>query len=486
MSFIALAFLPFFLISLVTYYIAPIKYRYLVILLSSYIFYGFNDYKMAIILALVTLLTYIGGLVLNKRRTKWLFAMFFIINIGILFVMKYTNFSLIYLDKILLKFGVSAFTGLSVNIIAPVGLSFYIFQSTTYLNDVYRKGMEAEKNLLRYAAFVAFFPSLLSGPIQKSRDLLPQLKEPASFSSEVFIRGYMLFVWGYFEKVVVSSKLKAIVDTCWGSWDTCYGIYALVAVITFSLYIYCDFSAYSDMACGVARMLGFRVKNNFKNPYLSTSLSQFWNNWHMTLNDWFIENVYIPLGGNRKGTMRKYLNVMVVFLFSGAWHGAGLHFVVWGGINAILQIIGQILKPFKHKVYNALKIDENCFSARFIKRTGVFILITFTWIFFRAPSLQMGIEMVRRIGSIVPVDLFNPDIINISGTPIQTLIVIIVTMIFLFVQYCRKEGTKYLDAFRSQPVIFQTLSVGIAIFAIIMSSVSGNADVNTDFIYFQF
>ena len=486
MSFTELIFIPFFLITVVLYYAIPSKYRYLVILCASYIFYGLNDFKLLAILVLVTGITYIGGRVLNCHKKKSLFRLFFWVNLGFLFVLKYTNFTLEWLDFFAVKMGSAFFSGKKLDLIAPIGLSFYVFQSTNYLNDVYRKGFEAERNPFRYAAYVSFFPTILSGPIQRSRELLPQLKTPAAFDAKGFIRAFLLFLWGYLEKNFVSSKLKLIVDTCWSDWSTHGGVYPIIAAIAFSLYIYSDFSAYSDMACGVARMLGFKVRNNFKNPYQATSLTKFWNCWHMTLNDWFIENVYIPLGGNRKGKVRKYINVMVVFLLSGAWHGAEMHFIVWGGLNGLLQIVGQLSAPLKQKLYTIAKVNDNCFSIRMIKRICVFFIITITWVFFRAPKTDMALSVIESLFSVRPIDFFNPDVFSICGTVTKTFLCIIATAIFLVVQNYRKEASKYYLAFRSQPVFFQMLFAGFMILVIIMASVSGNADINTQFIYFQF
>ena len=486
MSFIDFSFIPFILIVIAIYYLVPSRYRYLVMLVASYIFYGFNNPKIVVILACVTGLTYLGGIVLDKYKRKSIFRFFFWSNLGILFVLKYSNFALWWIDYFAEKMGIAYFSGRSISLIAPIGLSFYIFQSTNYLNDVYRRGIKAESNPLRYAAYVSFFPVILSGPIQKARELLPQLKNPGLFDAEKFIRAFMLFLWGYMEKVFVSNKLKMVVDTCWADWDAHTGVYPIIAAVAFSLYIYCDFSAYSDMACGISRMLGFNVKNNFRNPYLATSLSDFWNRWHITLNDWFIENVYIPLGGNRKGKLRKYINVMIVFLFSGAWHGAAMHFIVWGASNGILQVVGQLLLPLKKKIYSLMRVDENCFSIRTLKRIGVFILITFTWIFFRAPGTSAALSVIRNIFLMRPIDFFNPDVFTIAGTVTQTFLCILATTLFLVVQVHRKETSKYYIVFRRQPVFFQTLFAGIMIFIIIMASVAGGAEIDTQFIYFQF
>jgi len=488
MNFMQLLFLPFFAITVLLNYIVPSKYRYWVIFFASYIFYGYGDWKLLTVLATVTLLTYFGGYFIGKYKKRSIFRLFFWANLAILFVLKYSDFALVWIDFLASKAGnINIFSAArTYDFLAPIGLSFYIFQSTSYLNDIYRNGMEVEKNPIRYAAYVSFFPVILSGPIQKSREFLPQLKERSTFQSETFIRAFMLFLWGYLEKVLVSNRLKEIVDACWSDWSTQTGVYPLVGSIVFSLYIYCDFSAYSDMACAVSRMLGFEVKNNFKNPYMATTLSQFWKRWHMTLNDWFIENVYIPLGGNRKGTIRKYINVMLVFIFSGLWHGAAMHYIIWGGVNGLLHIMGQILSPLKKKVYKCMGIDENCFSIRILKRTGVFTIITFTWIFFRAPGTSAALFVIKSIFKVRFIDFFNQDLLLICGDATKTFLCILITIIFIIVQVYRKDASKYYNAFRAQPIFVQTLFAGFIIMMIIMASTAGNADVNTQFIYFQF
>lgn len=486
MNFTELIFLPFLAITVILNYIVPSRYRYWVLFVAGYVFYGYGDWKLLFVLAIVTLLTYFGGCVLEKHKKKGLFRLFFWANLSILIILKYSNFALELMDTLATKVGISYFAGKTFDLLAPIGLSFYIFQSTTYLNDVYRKDMAAEKNLIRYAAYVSFFPTILAGPIQKSRELLPQLRTRQNFQSESFIRAFMLFLWGYLEKVFVANKLKEIVDVCWADWSTHLGAYPIVAAVAFSLYIYSDFSAYSDMACAVAGMLGFEVKKNFDNPYMATSLTQFWNRWHISLNEWFIENVYIPLGGNRKGALRKYINVMVVFLFSGAWHGASMHYVIWGGINGVLLIIGQMVSPLKKRIYSYMGVDDNCFSIRSIKRVGVFAIITLTWIFFISPDTNAAFSLIRSIFGVRFVDFFNPDLLSVSGDATKTFLCILATMLFIMVQVRRKDASKYYQAFRAQPIFFQTLFAGFMILVIVMAAVSGNSDVNTQFIYFGF
>lgn len=373
MQFISGTFLVFLALMMAVYYAVKPKYRYLVVLVASYVFYGWNDLSVVPVLLATTVWTYFGGRVLEKSKKRWVYALFFVVNILVLGVYKYTDFLITNVNR------VAAASGLSVmlepaNLVAPIGLSFYIFQSSSYLGDVYRKGYAAEKNFMRYAAFTSFFPAILSGPIQRSRDLLPQLDAPGGADFEQARRGFLLFLWGMLEKLLVANKLADVCTTIFNGYQTYTGAHLILAAACFSIYIYSDFSSYSDMACGVANMLGINIRGNFRNPYLAESLSDFWNRWHMSLNTWFVENIYIPMGGSRKGRLRKYLNIMVVFFISGIWHGASWNFVAWGILNGLLRVVGEILAPVRRKAYSRLKIEYECASMRFVRRGIVFAL----------------------------------------------------------------------------------------------------------------
>lgn len=471
------------------YYLTPGKYRYLLLLAANYIFYGWNNLAAVPVLILSTLITYLGGRFLEKRPGRGIFAIFFTLNILILAVFKYTNFVILNVNKavsILLP-GIASEGLLSpVDLLSPIGLSFYIFQSTTYLSDVYRKGMAAERNFLRYAAFVSFFPSILSGPIQRSRELLPQLREPGEFSFDHACQSFLLLVWGFFQKIVISGQLAAISNQVFDNYHTYKNIYFLLAACCYSLYIYCDFSSYSDMACGVAQILGFRVRPNFRNPYLAENLADFWNRWHMSLNNWFIENIYIPLGGSRKGKLRKYFNVMVVFFISGIWHGASWHFIFWGVLNGFLRVMGEILTPAREKLYHLFKLERNCFSMRFLRRCCVFCLITLTWIFFRMPAMSAGIHVVREILTIRPIHFFDNGLLEFFASGKDIIWFIFTVALFIIVQYLRKEEGRIYRVFSHQPLLLRCLAVAAAICICLFCTVSGSATFDTQFIYFQF
>lgn len=474
---------------LCVYYILPRKYRYIVLAVGSWTFYGWGNISVLWILLLTTLLTYAGGGVLEKWSSKILYITFFVLNISILLVFKYTNFIVGNINEILERLIHLRPLITFPDFVLPIGLSFYIFQSTTYLGDVYRGKIKAERNFMKYSAFVAFFPAVFSGPIQKSRELLPQISEPADFDSERAIKGFILFVWGVFQKIAVANNLAKVVNTVFDNYATYDSrtntAYFIVAAISFSFYIYADFSSYSDMARGVAKLLGIEITRNFDNPYLSISCDEFWRRWHISLSEWLTEYVYIPLGGNRKGEMRKYFNVFIVFLISGIWHGALWHYIIWGMLNGIFVIVGQMTRPIKRKVYGALKIDENIESIVMLRRVITFWLITITWVFFRN-GIEASLYIIRNIVFFYPVKLFVPELLTICGTDVKTFGTIIMVVIFCLVQYCRKDERRYWLKFKKQPVLMQCMALAIIMYICVFNAAAETTTLNTQFLYFQF
>ncbi len=484
MDFLSIAFYIFLPVFFAAYYLVKAEYRYIIILAGSYIFYGYGNPSLLIFLLATTVITYFAGLLIAKYPQRKILVTAFLLNILILLVFKYTNFAIGNLNFIAKRLG-GIFTLSKKNWILPVGLSFYIFQSCTYLTDVYRKKIRAEKNPLLYASFVSFFPTILSGPIQKSRELLPQLKNPGKFDYIEAKKGTILFIWGLFEKIMIANNLMTVVNKIYGDISSYGRIYHLLAAVSFSLYIYADFSSYSDMARGISKIMGISITRNFNNPYLSVSTSEFWNRWHVSLNDWFRENIYIPLGGNRKGTLRKYINVLVVFFVSGLWHGAQWHFVAWGVINGLLVVIGTMLMPLKRKIYGMARIDESAESIVFLKRAGVFILITFTWIFFQN-GIYDSLNIINSIIHIKPIDFFDPNLLNVSGTAVTTFVTMIAVVLFCTIQIKRQKEAYYFEKFNKQPEVFQVMLLAVLVVVCIFSAYLPSAEVNTGFLYFQF
>lgn len=475
-------FLPFFLL---VFYLIPQRYRYIPIFIGSYIFYGYTDIKMSLVLLAITVLSYFGGIIIEKRKSRGTLGFFFLANILVLFFFKYTNFTISNVNWIISRAVPQLPQMNQPKIILPVGLSFIVFQSCTYLTDVFRNNIEAEHNFIRYGAFVAFFPTVLSGPIQKARELLPQIACPGKFDGMEAKKGTLLFIWGMFEKIMIANKLLVIVNKVFNNYQSYNSAYCIIAAISFSLYIYADFSSYSDMARGIAKMMGINIGKNFDNPYLSLTTCEFWNRWHMSLNSWFLENVYIPLGGNRKGILRKYINTMIVFLISGLWHGASYHYIVWGVINGVFVIIGQLLRPLKESVYKRLKIDENVESIRLCKRIVVFLLITITWVFFRN-GISEALYVIKCMIFLNPLNFFDSDLFQISETTAATFVTFMAVVVFCRAQSKRQNEKKLFEIYNRQPILMQCIPVSMIICACIFAVFSTDANINTQFLYFQF
>lgn len=349
MVFNSFQFLVFFPIVIITYFIIPNKAKQLWLLLCSYFFYMSWNAKYGLLLLGITMLTYIAGIIIGKqkeRNGKMAIAISVVISLGILFYFKYINFALGLLGSILSYMRIEIVLP-QYDILLPVGISFFTFQSIGYVIDVYRKETYAEKNFIKYALFVSFFPQLVAGPIERSKNLLKQLAIPQKFSYDNFREGFLMMLWGYFQKMVIADRIAIFVDVVYDNLDVYHGWYVIVATILFAFQIYCDFSGYSTIAIGAARILGISLMENFDAPYLATSVSAFWRRWHISLTSWFRDYVYIPLGGNRKGAVRKNLNILIVFFLSGLWHGASLAFVLWGVLNGLYQVVGQVIKPVK-------------------------------------------------------------------------------------------------------------------------------------------
>jgi len=340
MLFNSLEFLIFLPIVLLVTFVLPKNIRYIWLLIASYYFYMCWNAGYVLLILFSTVITWLGGLGIEwcKHRDweeakvvkgkKVCVAVGVILNIGILGYFKYTNFLLDNLRSLFATLHIEMNIP-RADILLPVGISFFTFQALGYLIDVYRDDIYAEKNFLRYALFVSFFPQLVAGPIERSKNLLKQLATPAKYELENIKEGIWIMLYGYFLKVVLADRIAVFVDTVYGAYHQYKGMYLLVASILFAIQIYCDFYGYSVIAQGSARMFGYRLMDNFNAPFFAQSVSELWRRWHISLNSWFRDYLYITLGGNRKGNFRKNINLLIVFFISGLWHGANWTYVVW-------------------------------------------------------------------------------------------------------------------------------------------------------------
>ena len=400
MLFNSFAFLGFFAAVVVVYYLAPHRWRWVLLLIASYYFYSAFQPAYLILLAYATALAYgVGRLVAGRRGTpagRWLLAAGVIGELAVLAVFKYFNFVITSLESALTGVGpfVDAIALPRLELLLPAGLSFYTFSAISYLVDCYRGTIEPERHLGRLALYVAFFPKLLAGPIERAGAFLEQIVKPIRFDPAMATLGLQLILLGLFKKVVIADRLAAFVDA--GFTDPAFQspVTLVVAVYFFAFQIYCDFSGYSDIAIGAAAVLGIQLMENFRRPYFARSVPEFWaGRWHISLMRWFRDYLYIPLGGNRVSTPRWYANQMTVFLVSGLWHGANWTFVLWGGLNGLYQIVYFMLarpREWLARVLPAWLWD------------GLAILVTFhlilvAWIFFRAETLSQAWTVITRI-----------------------------------------------------------------------------------------
>lgn len=495
MAFDSINFLIFFPVVTIIYFVIPFKMRWIWLLISSYFFYMSWNVKYAVLIAVSTIITYLSGILIEKANEisnnkksvkikKLLVFASFSGNLGILFLFKYYDFFSSYLAKFFLSLNISLDIP-SFDFLLPVGISFYTFQALSYTVDVYRNDVKAEKNLGKYALFVSFFPQLVAGPIEKSKHLLHQFDEKHCFDYERWKNGLLLMLWGYFQKILVADRLAMLVNTVYNNPGKYKGFEILTATVFFAFQIYCDFSAYSDIARGAAEIMGFRLSENFKQPYFSKSIKEFWRRWHVTLGAWFKDYLYIPLGGSRCGKLRCYFNIMAVFLISGLWHGAAVNFVIWGGLHGIYQVIGHMVEPLKEKTINIFSIKRDVFSYKLFQVLINFTLVNFAWIFFRANSFTDAKTLINNMLFFNPWIFIDGSLYNLgldSKDFFTAILGIGIVLVVNMMQRTENPGV----LLSSQNMVFRWAVYLIAVISLIIFGSYGPGYSAQQFIYFQF
>lgn len=495
MLFNSIDFLLFFPIVCLVYFVIPHKIRYLWLLAASYYFYMCWNPQYALLILTSTIITFSSGFLIAdagkkgmEKRKKLYVALSFASNLAILFLFKYFYFAVININRVLGSLGFELITP-RFSPLLPVGISFYTFQALSYTMDVYRNHVKVERNFFRYALFVSFFPQLVAGPIERSSNLLTQMYERHEFDGKKVARGLQLMLWGYFQKMVIADRAAYFVNTVYNSPDAAVntGLVVVLATVLFAFQIYCDFSSYSDIARGAAEVMGFTLMKNFDTPYFSRSVSEFWRRWHISLSTWFRDYLYIPLGGNRKGRLRKYINLMTVFLVSGLWHGASWNYVIWGGLNGIYQVVGELTKPLRVKLSAKLTGGKETFSSKLLKVLVTFSLICFSWIFFRANGTRDALILIRGMFS-----EFNPWIIT-DGTlfslgldAADMFVLFAALLVLLLVSTAKYKGMHIRQWLSEQGLWFRYSVYLAAIFCVLIFGVYGALFDASQFIYFQF
>ena len=471
MVFSSMTFIWIFLpILLFVYYISKEKYRNIILLIFSLIFYSWGEPKYIVLMLISILVNYIFGRILdkcNKKKNKTIVLIFSIIfNLGLLVYFKYFNFIATNIDNII---GNNVIP--NKNIVLPIGISFYTFQIMSYIIDLYRGDIKVQKNLLNLALYISFFPQLIAGPIVKYKDIDEQLQK-RTVTIEKFSNGIKRFVYGLAKKVIFANTLAYIADTIFNSNIEFLNMpIAWLGAICYTLQIYFDFSGYSDMAIGLGRMFGFEFMENFNLPYISESITEFWRRWHISLSTWFKEYLYIPLGGNRKGKIRTYINLLIVFFATGIWHGASWNFVVWGLFNGFFLVIERIkLKEL---------LDKN--KLKFINHIYALLVIIFGWVLFRADTLKSALQYMKiMISPSKQLVNFDTSLIINNRNIMMIIVVILFSGILQTIFNKLKNKEKIKEIYHRY---FEVIVICLLMFVSIMMLASNTYN---PFIYFRF
>lgn len=443
MQYLSFAFVIFVILVWGLYYVFPRKHRWIVLLVASLIFYLSYDKRYVFFLMFVAITTFFGAKFgRNKRRNKENLILCVLANTCLWFVMKWLPGCWNWVDSIG-KVLFEDFQLPTFSIIAPIGISYYALLAISYIIDVYKKRIKPENNFGKYLLYLAYFPTIVQGPISKYEQMREQLTIGENVDYSVFRKSLLLILIGLTKKMVIADRIAIWANYCFDNYSDLQGIILYVGALCYSIQLYMDFSGCVDMCRGVSGLFGIKLMDNFKAPYFSTSIKEFWGKWHISLSTWLKDYVYIPLGGNRKGKIRKYINIFITFLVSGVWHGSGLTYIVWGILHAMYQIVGDVSNDIRRKVKNLLGIEENSLSDRVYRTIITFNLTLFAWIFFRAGRLLNAVDYIKRMFSSINLwTLFDGSLFS-QGIQFSEFIVLIINICFIvFVDWLKVKSEK--------------------------------------------
>lgn len=451
-----------------------LKWQNLLVVVASYVFYGWWDWRFLLLIAFTSACSFAFGLLINRslnegkeRKARWFNTLNIVINIAILALFKYHNFFVESLVSLFPRIGAEK---LLLNLILPVGISFYTFQALSYTIDVYRQKIEPTRDVVQFFAYVSFFPQLVAGPIERATQLLPQFGKEREFNDAMAVDGIRQMLWGFFKKIVVADNCAVFVDNIWGYYAGQSGSTLLVAAFLFSIQIYCDFSGYSDIAIGCAKLFGIKLMRNFNVPYFSRDIAEFWRRWHISLTTWFRDYIYIPMGGSRVSKAKVIRNTLVIFLVSGLWHGANWTFVVWGAYHALLFL--PLIVMGKNRKYTNIVAEERVLPS--LKEFGqmllTFLLAMIGWVLFRSETIGQAWDFLGG--------MFDKSLFTMPAIPVKTLLFVAIMLVVEWIQR-KKEHGFVMDGVKSGVLRYACY---IAVLAVIF--VFGV--FNESFIYFQF
>lgn len=474
MLFQSLKFILFLVIIFLVYWKLPHKWRWGWLMAAGYFFYSMLNWKYSFLLLLITCVAFQVAKMIERAaapKRKICLICYIVLVLGILCFYKYLDFFADIVKNVIGLMGVQMKSRI-LEIVLPVGISFYLFQTLGYVIDVYNGKIEAEKNFGYFATSVAFFPILLSGPIERIQNLTNQLKKEKEFVYEEGCAAVEQIMIGYFKKLIIADSLSVLVNKIYANLYEYQGFIFLIVIMCFSVQIYCDFSGYSDIAIGVARLFGIHVRQNFRQPYFADSIRDFWRRWHISLSSWFRDYVYIPLGGKRVSEWKRSRNLLITFLLSGLWHGAGWTFLVWGGLHGALQILENFWITLKEKYFGTVNIPKA------LRQFCVFVLISIAWVFFRADTLSDGwFVLAHSFDGILNLKDYLQLGISALGMPIMQMGMLLFFMVILFWHDVREEKGQRIKRYGIKLVVLSEL----ALFYYLRYGIDSST-----FIYFQF
>ena len=478
-------FILFYPIVLLLYFVLPKKMRWPMLLVASYFFYMCYSPDLVFLIFGTTLISWVASRIIDKTEKKAIKRLAIVVtliaSLGVLFFYKYFNFLSTAISSVVGLFGGPSDPVL-LDLVLPVGISFYTFQTLSYAIDVYRGDVKSERNFFFYALFVSFFPQLVAGPIERPDNLIPQLREAHPWSTPDAIKGAKHMLVGFFKKVCVADLLSSAVDSVYNSPEEAGSLAIAIATVLFAVQIYCDFSGYTDIAIGCARIMGIRLMKNFDHPYSATTIKEFWARWHISLSSWFRDYLYIPLGGNRCSRARHLFNLFVVFLVSGLWHGANWTFVVWGALHGVYQIVGNLTARPRARLVERSGRAPTSPLVVWPRRIITFILVCFAWIFFRANTMSDALLLIKRLFSFTGGGIgATLSSMGVSVTTALLMVVSVVLLILIDRMLTYDDSPDGSDVLVSRGGFVYFVWIILLSWALLLSK-----DMISTFIYFQF
>lgn len=480
MNYVSVTFYIFLFITVLIYYVLPTRYRWYSLLIASFVFYYFAAPKAVPVFLLMILISYVLGIAIEKLRSR---------EIPLRYQRGFLAFSvfLVLLPLLTTKiWDYIPFSDQRYFWLAPLGLSFFTLQMISYLADIYKNTIDSQHHLLKYALFISFFPQIIQGPIPRYAQLEEQLMTGHTFEEKDFSKGLQLILWGLFLKFMIADKASVVVNAVFDHYEGYTGFYVLVAGILYSIQLYTDFLSCVCISRGSAGLFGIHLVDNFHHPYRADSIKDFWNRWHISLSRWLRDYIYIPLGGNRKGCFRKYLNLMITFLISGFWHGRGLQFVLWGLLHGLYQIIGSLTIHARSRIYALLQIPRDSLFGKLVQRITTFFLVMIGWIIFRARDISQGLAMLRSMfATYNPWILFDDSLFSL-GLVWKEWIILMLSILILIAVECIQEKICIRDRILAQPLILRWIIYLGAIWIIWVFGSYGSDFIAQNFIYGEF